>query len=309
MQFLAMLALAAFVAGCVGNNSKKGVRELKMDEDAELIDFIEAFGGMGIPFPEGSTVDMDAEDVFCIKLPEGYTYLLSCGDGDAAVLRESEVLGVRCTCDEGSGCYPVTCNGNFYCVMTSDCSSCTRELIWKDNTGGQDKGDECSVAILGMINRNAGITLLCETDLPEPNDEIEEMVENKLIRGKDVIHGNAFPELFEVADVIKTMEDKFGFVAEKGLEPNALACLNVYGNIVLAPFWFENDFVIFEKGDVKYEAIAVSKDKPSEFERICELSSVSKVGYELEEIDVPFLGTGYRCKTDGGMFFTIFSVE
>lgn len=292
-----MLLCMAFVVGC-SKTAEVNVRELSFDEDAEIIEFIKTFGDEGIPFPEGCITTKE-NNVYYVRLPQGYTYLLSDSSKEEIELRESDVVGVKCECTEGTGCDPVAFDGKFYCVMKSGCKSCNREYIFKDDPGGNlNKGGNKRVTVLGMINRNVGITMLCENDLPEPEDEIDETLRGT-IRGKNVIHGNAFSELFELQDVADRLEQLYESQPENGLEPNAWAYMNVYGNAMLLPIRLDESPLSIEKNGIVYESMVVIGETPNPYVCICESGSVSKGDCVLEKMHVPFFGTGYRCNSNG----------
>ena len=84
---------------------------------------------------------------------------------------------------------------------------------------------------------------------------------------------------------------------ESGLEPNVLAYVNFYGNVAAVPMYIEEGKCIYQDGDKEYFAMTVpgAPDKKPE----CHCEDNSRGGCELKTATIPFLGTGYLCKSDG----------
>lgn len=142
-----MIFLASFQS-CETSNVID-VRELDPNSDKAIIAAIAASGEKGIPFPEGSTVEIKEKGVFELKLPKGKKFIFTdpitgnyIDDGDAAT--------VTCKCTTGSGCSPVKVRGSYYCVMGDKCSSCDKTVSLRGR----------NVLIDGIIDIDKNITLL-----------------------------------------------------------------------------------------------------------------------------------------------------
>ena len=253
-----------------------------------MIDKILESGDEGIPLPEGSIVRKDANKTYTITLPQGYTYVVR-KYGERSITEE-QVIGVKCECTEGSDCSPFSFDGSFYCIDNKGCYVCPKTLLMSNNRGANHE-----VELLGLINRNAGITLVCEESVPVTKDVI--INASDLIRGKEVIHANAFEELFEIEDIIEMCKIIGEAKEESGLEANVLAYVNFYGNVAAVPMYIEEGKCIYQDGDKEYFAMTVpgAPDKKPE----CHCEDNSRGGCELKTATIPFLGTGYLCKSDG----------
>ncbi|MGN0033670.1 MAG: hypothetical protein ACI358_07855 [Candidatus Limimorpha sp.] len=287
-KFSKIAFIAVFLLVLVGCNKKEtvAIRELS-DNDYEIVDKLLESGDEGIPLPEGSVVSRNANEVYTITLPKGYSYVVR-KYGERSITEE-QVIGVTCTCTEGSSCSPVTFDGSFYCIVNNGCYVCQKTLITNNNRGMNQE-----VELLGLINRNVGITLLCEESVPVTNNSI--LNASDIIRGKEVIHDNAFEELFEIEDV-REMCKTIGEAKNKsGLEPNVLAYVNFYGNVAAVPMYIEEGKFVFQEGDKEYFAMTVpgSPDKKPE----CRCDDNSRGSCELKTAIIPFVGTGYLCKSD-----------
>lgn len=284
IAFIAVVLL--IFAGC-NNKETVAIRELS-NNDYEMIDKILESGDEGIPLPEGSVVRKDANEVYTITLPKGYTYVVR-KYGERSIIEE-QVIGVKCECTEGSDCSPFSFDGSFYCIVNNGCYVCQKTLLTSNNRGANQE-----VELLGLINRNAGITLVCEESVPVTKDFI--INASDLIRGKEVIHGNAFEELFEIEDIREMCKIIGEAKNESGLKPNVLAYVNFYGNVAAVPMYIEEGKCIYQDGDKEYFAMTVpgAPDKKPE----CHCEDNSRGSCELKTATIPFLGTGYLCKSDG----------
>ena len=253
-----------------------------------MIDKILESGDEGIPLPEGSIVRKDANKTYTITLPQGYTYVVR-KYGERSITEE-QIIGVKCECTEGSDCSPISFDGSFYCIVNNGCYVCQKTLLMSNNRGTNQE-----VELLGLINRNAGITLVCEESVPVTKDFI--INASDLIRGKEVIHDNAFEELFEIEDIREMCKIIGEAKEESGLEANVLAYVNFYGNVAAVPMYIEEGKCIYQDGDKEYFAMTVpgAPDKKPE----CHCEDNSRGGCELKTATIPFLGTGYLCKSDG----------
>lgn len=293
LAFSAAFALtitAALLAGCKKDNELK-VNELHVETDSQIIDAIIETGDPGIPFPQGSKVTKERNGSYVITLPEGYFYLVAPTDERGANQPdETQIIGVNCNCTEGSGCDPATFDGKLYCIMKSGCNNCIRSNILE-----KGKGETENVEILGLLNRNVGITLLCDHDVPETDDDMS--LGRKIIRGVEVIHGNAFEELFEITEVYDYFDHLSDCFMESGTSPNVLAFMNIYGNVALMPFYVENGESVYYAEGIHYYAKTVGGDNQLP---ICNCGSSDKGNKcELEKINLWPYGTGYRCNSSG----------
>ena len=284
---IALIAVFVLVLASCNNKENVALRELS-NNDYEMIDKILESGDEGIPLPEGSIVRKDANKTYTITLPQGYTYVVR-KYGERSITEE-QIIGVKCECTEGSDCSPISFDGSFYCIVNNGCYVCQKTLLMSNNRGTNQE-----VELLGLINRNAGITLVCEESVPVTKDFI--INASDLIRGKEVIHANAFEELFEIEDIREMCKIIGEAKEESGLEPNVLAYVNFYGNVAAVPMYIEEGKCMYQDGDKEYFAMTVpgAPDKKPE----CHCEDNSRGGCELKTATIPFLGTGYLCKSDG----------
>ena len=143
--------------------------------------------------------------------------------------------------------------------------------------------------ILGLINRNVGFTLLCEESVPENE------IGAHLIRGTEVIHGNAFEELFEIEDVVEMFRTIAEAKEKANVEFNTLAYINIFGNVAAIPMYIEKDESIFYDGHNDYFAMTAPPGKKPE----CICNDDERGGTcKLKSVTIPIFGTGYICETD-----------
>lgn len=275
--------IAAFLLLLTGCTKKHivDVRKLDVNNDSEIITRIIESNEPGIPLPEGSVVSRNGNESYTITLPKGYTYVVKSLEDRS--ISEQPVIVVTCTCSKGNGCDPATYNGGFYCVLKDECLSCDK------STTVQERGKTQEVEILGLINRNVGFTLLCKESVPENE------IGAHLIRGTEVIHGNAFEELFEIEDVV----EMFRIIAEAkekaNVEFNTVIYINIFGNVAAIPMYIEEDEPIYYDGHKEYFAITVEPGKKPE----CICNDNERGGTcELKSVYIPLLGSGYICVSD-----------
>lgn len=288
-----ILSIVAIVfAGCK-KNSELEVRELDPENDWEIFDAIIASEDEGIPFPDGSKLTKDQNGMYIITLPKGYFYLVSStNERDMNQPEETQVIGVNCNCTEGKGCDPATFDNKLYCIMKSGCFNCIRTNINEKRRGSFEE-----VQVLGLLNRNVGITLLCDKDVPESKDDLD--FGRKIIRGVEVIHGNAFEELFEVPDVYTYFDDLSNCFLESGIKPNSLAYMNIFGNVALMPYYLEEGESVYYSDGVHYYAKTAPGNNPEPICR-CDSNTIERGNKcELDKIVLFPYGTGYRCVSNG----------
>ncbi len=286
-KFSKLAFIAAFLIVLAGCNKKEIVDVIALsDNNYEIVDNILESGDAGIPLPEGSEVSRGANAVYTITLPEGYSYVVR-KHGERSITEEP-AIGVRCSCSEGTGCQPASYGNNFYCILTDGCSVCQKTLITSTNRGADQE-----VELLGMINRNVGITLLCEESVPVTDNSI--INASDIIRGKEVIHGNAFIELFEIEDVVEMCRIIGEAKNESKLEPNVFAYVNFYGNVATIPMYIEEGESIYQDGDKEYFAMTNSPNKKPK----CICNDNSRGSCELKKVNIPLVGTGYLCESNG----------
>ncbi|MDX2306526.1 MAG: hypothetical protein NW226_27195 [Microscillaceae bacterium] len=272
---------------CIEQDGELLIQELDTKTDAEIIKNITESGQEGIPYPEGSSLRMSDGD-FEIRLPKGYFFVLQKVKSDGETFTNllfNPSLGVTCTCSKGSGCSPVKYDGQYYCVMNSGCTTCTMSTTTPD---GVDKSSVSEVLVRGLINKNAGITFISDAKIPaHKNGDLVNL--EKLIRHKEVIHGNAFEELFEIAEVKTYFDNITKLYKEKALKPNKYAYMNIYGNLALIPYYLEAH--IIEVDGVKYSAKSLKFDS-SEVSCSCSKGN----GCIKKSVWIPGLGTAHYCE-------------
>lgn len=294
MLVLLMVSVLAF--SCKKSNEVE-VRELNPETDTEILDEIIASGDEGIPFPQGSKVRIDQNGMHIITLPEGYFYLVAPTNERVQPI-ETPVIGVNCNCTEGTGCDPAYYDGKYYCVMKSGCLNCKRTNLYENQ-----RGEAIEVEVLGLLNRNVGISLLCDEHVEVAKDQI--LKPN--IMGIEVIHGNAFEELFNLEDVKKEFEMLGTSYEEAGTPPNTLAFMNIFGNVALVPFYIEEGQCIYAYGNNAYYAKTVPPGSGDEPVLVCRCQSGDN-GCTLEKHWIPILGTAYRCVSNGCSSCTMLSI-
>jgi len=271
------------------NENDISVRELNEVTDTDIIRSILENGQKGIPFPEGSTVQKTNVDNFTISLPNGYFYVVKDINSSKSLSPQTQLLSalsVTCSCTKGSGCSPVKYEDDYYCVMNSGCQTCSMSTTKPSISNGSE------VVLLGLVNKNVGITLISDQELPKykKGDLINH---ENFIKNKEVIHGNAFTELFELSEVKKYFAKLGQDYKENMIKPNSYAFLNVYGNLMLVPYL--SNSVNFEINDVTYEAksfqAATLELAAAKISCICSKGS----GCTKKKYSIPFVGTAYYC--------------
>lgn len=287
-----LLSVAACGFMACAKSDEVSVRKLTMEKDAFILEEIMTSDEEGIPFPEGSKVVIK-DGVHYLTLPESYTYYVAPVDGEKGMGFETPVIGVKCNCDEGKGCNPAEFNNKYYCIQEEGGYQCTRTNIYAQ---GNERNEPIEVEVLGMLNRNVGITYLCENHVNESDSHIINCCES--IRGIDVIHGNGFRQIFEIEDVAEYIKNAIEWYAQLGVEPNGLAYFNIFGNVAVMPVYTEDgECFICGEGDKEYRAMTVAPGK----EPTCECNEeASKVGgsCNLFKQWVPGHGYLYICETD-----------
>lgn len=281
-----LVVAVCMLSGC-SKKTELNPRELDSEKDAALIEAIENAGG-NVPFPQGSTAVKSRDGMIEITLPEGYFYVVT-GDSEKS-WRTTPVIGIICTCTCDKGCNPVQFNNKFACVMEETCSKCESILKYADANRSL-----IDVELLGMINQNAGITLLTDKPLPEDNDMIVNGIKGG-IKNLDIIHGNAFETLFEIDEVRQYLEETAAFFEESQVKPNIMAYMNLLGNVALVPFYLPENGKVFgtEKDgewDNYYAMSEPLESVPGKVECSCQ-SGPS--GCELKQTWTP-VGTVYYC--------------
>ena len=300
-KYLALFVLAmvaAMIVGCKKSDEVE-VRELNPDTDWEILEAIAMSEDEGIPFPQGSKVKKDKNNTFYITLPEGYYYLVApIGERGPNEPVETPIIGVNCNCTDGTGCDPSANDGKFYCVMKSSCFSCNRTNIYENQ-----RGESFEVEILGLLNRNVGISLLCDKNVVTPDDDFPK----PYIKGTEVIHGNAFEALFDVEEVRLEFE-MWGKMFEKaGVKPNTLAFMNIFGNVALIPFYLEEEQGYYMYDGIEYFAKTAPIETGNEYPYICRCESGNN-GCKIEKQYINILiGWGYRCISNGCSSCTMLS--
>lgn len=291
MNKLLKIVLGLFLTltffACSGDDTS--VRELNEVTDADIIRSIHENGQKGIPFPEGSTVQKTNVDNFTISLPYGYFYVVKDINSSKSLSPQTQflsALSVTCKCTKGSGCSPVKYEDDYYCVMNSGCQSCTMSTTKSSKSNGSE------VEILGLINKNVGITLISDQEIPKykKGDLINH---ENFIKNKEVIHGNAFAELFEIKEVKKYFTKLGEDYKENMIKPNSYAFLNVFGNLMLVPYL--SNSVNFEINDVKYEAKSIQAATLELAAAKVSCSCSQGSGCTKKKYSVPFVGTAYYC--------------
>lgn len=277
-----IIVIASFLIGCKKNDNVS-IRTLDYSADYKLIEEIE-YSGVGVPFPDGSLVTTTNDGIFELTLPDGYLYVVKTDNNRGWTT--SPVIGITCTCNSGTGCNPVKFNNIFVCFMEETCSCCESQLKYKD-----ESKQWIDVELVGMINKNAGITLLSDNPIPK-----DRKLFSYIIRHKDIIHGNAFEELFEMDIVNDFLESTAVFFNENNITPNVYAFYNILGNVALIPFYLPDESIITyadEQGSHDIYAMSVSLKSPPESVIKCECTSGSD-GCIIEKKWTP-LGTLYYC--------------
>ncbi len=203
------------------------VKELDEEHDQSIIENILLSNDAGIPFPTGSKAYVENNEYLLI-LPQGYYWVVQSVENRSLVDEASEI-SFRCICEEGDSnkCYPVCLKETYFCAMENGCHTCRRENVTANN--GTQRGAE--VQVLGLINRNAGITIITDQPIPEENDKFVKLP----ISNMDVIHGNAFEALFQMEDVFDYFNNIVTESEKRNVELNTYTFLNIFGNLVLAP--------------------------------------------------------------------------
>ncbi len=229
---VALLMVAAIVVtfeACKKNILQEiEVKELDEQQDQNIIENILLSDDTGIPFPAGSKAYIKENNEYLLTLPQGYYWVVQSVENRSLVSEVSEV-SFRCICEEGdiNKCYPVCLKGTYFCAMENGCHTCHRENVTANN--GNLTGTE--IQVLGLINRNVGITIITDQPIPKENDKFVKLP----ISNMDVIHGNAFEALFQLEDVLDYFNSIVTESKNKNVELNTYTFLNIFGNLVLAP--------------------------------------------------------------------------
>lgn len=287
---IGMMLIGAVVLFTACEKKTIPVKQLDIQKDTSIVQEIEKSGQIGIPFPEGSIVIKgDKKHTFDITLPEGYFYVIKALDNSKDAQDTSSIISVTYTCTSGTRCDLVSLNGKCYCFMEEGCHSCDKSTAVR----GLQKSEYTEVEILGLINRNAGITLLSDT--PVPFDDNEMISTHKMIRGKEIIHGNAFEALFDDSEVESFFEVLASAYQENQVEPNALVFCNIFGNVAIIPYYLENDGFIAEKDGISYYLKALPGEIGSGSSTIlCRCNAGN--GCTLGQKTIPLIGTVYYCE-------------
>lgn len=159
-----MYAIRVFLIVCIGFLLSSCHRDQVIDvpeitDEAEIIQ-LKNSSIKGIPFPEGSVAtQLASKDIIKILLPDEMYFVVKNEKGE--VFRVEE-LGVRCTCSKGSGCSPVRYDGEYYCVMDSDCKTCSSKSIAFFELA-EGKKSQQEVTIVGVMNEIRGVAAFSKT--------------------------------------------------------------------------------------------------------------------------------------------------
>ncbi len=284
-RFCLIATITILIIGCKKSDNIT-LRTLDNAVDSKLIEEIE-YSGVGVPFPDGSIATCISDGFFELTLPKDYFYVIKTDDNSKGWVT-SPVIGITCTCNCGHGYTPVMFNSTFVCIMEETCTCCESQPKYKD-----ERKKWTDVEIVGLINKNAGITLLTENNIPDNKTLISHGIKHK-----SIIHGNAFEELFEMDLVKDYLTETADFFSSNNITPNVYAFFNILGNVALVPFNLPEESIIsYSDESGLHDIFAMSIPLKSAPEDVihCECKSGSD-GCTAAKQWTP-LGTIYYCNT------------
>ncbi len=149
-----------------------------------------------------------------------------------------------------------------------------------------------NINILGLINKNAGITLI--SDQETPLHKTNELINYELVlKNKKVIHGNGFDALLKLEDVQIFFNEMANYYKVNNIKPNSYSYLNIYGNLVLMPYYDNGE--IYEINGIKYFAKTIKRASLNKAKEEITCTCNEGNGCEKKSYYVPFLGTVYYC--------------
>lgn len=131
-KLISIIVLPFLLWNCEGEEII--VNELNSVEHTAIIQHIISNNIKGIPFPKNSKLLRLDNEQSKIVLPEDVYFVVKYINGkkvgDVELITE---MSVRCTCTQGTGCSPVSYDGNYYCVMNEGCNTCKMRVSDSDN--------------------------------------------------------------------------------------------------------------------------------------------------------------------------------
>lgn len=119
--YLFLILILGIIISCNNDNINSSSESNRLDLRNSEPDFTP----FNIPFPEGTTFEITGNELH-FTLPDPYFIVGYDSEGGFHQSTIGGSGGVTCKCTEGSGCNPIKAKGEYGCLMTQKCKTCTQ---------------------------------------------------------------------------------------------------------------------------------------------------------------------------------------